>query len=1385
MYAQAIARVEPPIVGIHLIWTGPHVWVYSPTGWIVQRRKYEPREDRVTCDELNDTAIAKLRLERERVAPFGLYTLREGWWPQPVAAVAPSAAASAPIACDLFRVDLDTPRRAVHVTVKGRQSYAIALRAGKVVDIAGPRSDAGTLSLRAIAIDAVLVYAIAPGMLKVCVADVVTDEDGDWAHADVIVDKLQMPLGELVPHLDSPDKEFAEGKARLLEDESLDEEEFERLVRALRPGVKRAGPPRPIDQLLLMREDASADHEELIALDPIRVLLSHPKWRRVLGFGWFDADGALEVGQTYEYRVTGFFPAEDLHDTVYGFHTIPSQTLLPATFFLGNLRLRLPEPVAVQRSPDTVADDAVAVTRRGIPLRERETPWWVSIPSLDDHALVLDFPTPVSSIVFELHRDHDLTCTGHASGGNSAGPLQLAPGEERPLVKFPFPVRQVRLRGKGFLHAVRLPSGQEGLKPLSVVLPPVLLKDTPRPPAPLAAFVSNLQREQPAPAPDNTPPAIAPNRPALGFEVTWRPALREGADIWPPDADAAAPLEAALFQIEHRAEAPQPFATALFADGPGGLASMKAARGRGAELLERLARAPIDPRYREVLLRALSAGDADTFQRAAFAAESEWRPVLPEENWTMGHRSGPAAGREIRTHPGADLMEAFPELPRRGDGARLDLSWADVFDFTEGGQPMERPTPDPGTYHRYRVRAVDAVGRPSPTWTETNLLRLEKRIPPPVPVGPDPTAADTLSLPRPSGVQAKVIVRDAPGLTPEDLALLGADANVILLQWGWHAGQRDQDSFAREFRVYATSGPLDGIPGTLTSATPVGLGLHDVTLVLSRDITANAATDAPLDAGYPFVIHSHTAGRTITARIGTRVPGPDGALHQPVPGPVRLHTHLTPDLTRPPAWSERVEVQAIGAGSAYRAVLRNRLTLTAAHARDAIWVGVSAADDQEYVVDQLAPVQTRPGNESAIVPVLCEARYHGRPHFVVPPSLAPVPQLLTPEPGDRAIQFPLDLRPYLAATGLTSADRFRPERVPAAAVFRAYRAATDGRVMATAIDPRNAAETDVEVVVPNPVDRAAIRAALAGGSVDALDDRFVVFLAGSHPYADRLFEPVTPAAVLFGAVPEALPSSAERYVYRVRKSDAAGHLSIGGAMAAVIVRVPSMTRGPSPVLVRREAADAPNLLRLRVLPEASVTHLLTFARALAGPQAPAGDAAIVRIPNQPDAYPAGGLRLRTPEGTLLAPRLTPLTDPPGELDAEGFRHLQVTFEAEPGQRLQAWACTVTRDGVCSTLAGPWGLAAPPAPLPLPALAAARVGPQVMFAWTWPAGDRTGLETLIERSVDGVAWQRVSPLLPASIDDYLHTPATAGPAQYRLIVRNAAGRQAIGDPISLS
>ena len=354
MYAHAIAQIEPPKVGIHLIWLGPHPWVYSPRGWSIQRRVYSGQDDRVTCEELNTAAIANLRNTREVRWGIGVLTLRDGVLPDSITAASGSA-----VPCDVFTFELAEPTQRTQVTLQGQEAFAFAMREGKVVDTGGPQSGTVSFNLRGIAIDTVIVYVKDPQFFQICASERIVDGEADWAGVPYIVQGLQIPLQELMPSLTDPAAEFAEAKARLLPEETLDEAEFDRLGHTLRPGLQQASdasnisPPRPIDQVLLMREDTAQDFEEMVALDPIRTLLSHPKWRRVLGFGWFDTDPNLNQGETYEYRITAEFPAEDVKDKVYGFHSMPSQTRLPDVFKLDGLRIRLPEPVTVQRSPDT------------------------------------------------------------------------------------------------------------------------------------------------------------------------------------------------------------------------------------------------------------------------------------------------------------------------------------------------------------------------------------------------------------------------------------------------------------------------------------------------------------------------------------------------------------------------------------------------------------------------------------------------------------------------------------------------------------------------------------------------------------------------------------------------------------------------------------------------------------------------------------------------------------------------------------------------------------------------------------------------------------------------------------------------------------------------
>ena len=1219
MHAHAIPQVDADGTGVHLAWSGPASWVYAPSGWTVQRRPARPPRA-VDCEHLNADTIAELRLVRERRLGFGSLTLRDGAWLG--ALDVPGLPAAEPVA-EVFRVDLDGVRRVARATATAKLSLLTALYEGRVVGVAGPAAGPAGLEVRATRIDAFTVTTVEVEALVLCVDVPAADEAAEWRDVPPLVTGLQLPFRELMPGLADGAAELAEARSRLRLGEDLDPESFGRLARALRPVLRAAGPPRPAELVLLLRETEADDADQARGLDPVRVLLAHPTWRRALGFAIFDDDPALVVGTAYEYRVSATFPAADVADANHGFATVPAGTLLPVDFSVGTVRFRVPQPVTVTLDPGTADAGLVRVTRRGIALDSRRDDHWLH-PGLDGWSLVVDFPVPVPAVVLELAPGHALEW----ASGPAFGPFPVTdpvPSGPRPRLVLPAPADQLRLRGTGFLHAVRASTLPEAATAgLSVVTPPVVLADTPLPAPPFHASAASLQR--PAASLTSTLGPPGPARPALGFTVRWRPVPAFGLTGWPADADAAPPLDATIFQVERRAE-------------------------------------PAGP----------------------------WLPVLEDENWTLGDRD--QGVRDLALVPGSDVLAAFPEQAGQPTGGTLDLTLVDTFVDASG-------TPDPplpGGLHRYRVRAVDPVGRPSPAWTETDPVRLEKHVPPPVPVGPDEVG--TAAPEAPLGVQARVLVRGADDLTAAEEALLGGAGTAVVLRWGWHAGQREQDPLATEFRVYAAP-PLDAVTGTVTGVTTLGAGTvasYRVDLQLDRPVAADAAAGLRLDAGHPFYVRTHTSGTSVQMTVETRLLTAAGTPPVPAPGPVRLSLPLTPDRASPRAWSERVTVVPVTPATAYQVVLSDRLAVDAEHRADTLWVGVSAADDQAYVADQRAPAESRPGNESAVVPAVATARFAGRPTLEVPPPLDPVPVVRTPEPGTAPVRFALDLTAHLPPEAL-AAGRVRHERVAARLLVAACAATADGRVVGRPVEPLAPGDAEQEIPVPNPVDRAALVVALRSGRSAAVEDRFCVYLAGRHPFRDRLFAAAHPEPRPPGPFPEELPPAPERWLYRVRAVDAAGHVSAGSATVRAVVRVPSLLAGPMPLRLPREDADAPDLLRVAVPADPATTHLLVFHAPSVG-VGPVTSGELIRVPNRPDLLPAGGCWLPAPDGVLLTPTATDLAGPLVVVTADGTRQVAVDVPGGPGARTRVWLASLTRDGIPSPVAGPYTVlgAAPVAP----------------------------------------------------------------------------------------
>ena len=188
-------------------------------------------------------------------------------WPQPVAWL-----------WEIFTLQLDQPKEQVVVQVRARESFVLAFREGKVVATGGdPVVGDRSYDLRAPLIDSVAVYTRHVYDLEFCVEAVLEDPDRVWADEPYLVRGLQIPLKELMPGLAGSAQELAEARSRLMPGESLDADEFaDRVAALLRPAISQTQPPRPIDQVLLVRESLAERFEELVGLDPIRLLIWHP-----------------------------------------------------------------------------------------------------------------------------------------------------------------------------------------------------------------------------------------------------------------------------------------------------------------------------------------------------------------------------------------------------------------------------------------------------------------------------------------------------------------------------------------------------------------------------------------------------------------------------------------------------------------------------------------------------------------------------------------------------------------------------------------------------------------------------------------------------------------------------------------------------------------------------------------------------------------------------------------------------------------------------------------------------------------------------------------------------------------------------------------------------
>jgi hypothetical protein len=280
------------------------------------------------------------------------------------------------------------------------------------------------------------------------------------------------------------------------------------------------------------------------------------------------------------------------------------------------------------------------------------------------------------------------------------------------------------------------------------------------------------------------------------------------------------------------------------------------------------------------------------------------------------------------------------------------------------------------------------------------------------------------------------------------------------------------------------------------------------------------------------------------------------------------------------------------------------------------------------------------------------------------------------------IEHAIDVLPFLAGTPLAAGELVIVERIDDGTLLGALRS-DGGEIIAAPPDtgPPDAPRLSIEI--PDAGDKAAILEALVS-SPQSMANRYLVWLAARHPYADWLFTSEPEPKLLGTPLLVRLPAGSGRYVLRVRRVDAAGHRSAGSATCAVVLRVPVLAPLAPPTYLGSRWTTASSGTQLECtarISDSRATHLLSWIAA-ADPRG----AALATIGSRRD-LPGFGVRLRLGDGATLVPHVLALA--PAD-DATTLRNVTAVHQVGDGPHF-LWHAVVDGDGVPSALAGAYRL----------------------------------------------------------------------------------------------
>lgn len=661
---------------------------------------------------------------------------------------------------------------------------------------------------------------------------------------------------------------------------------------------------------------------------------------------------------------------------------------------------------------------------------------------------------------------------------------------------------------------------------------------------------------------------------------------------------------------------------------------------------------------------------------------------------------------------GCDLLDVFPQGLPPGGSYSLIQRFKHILSDLAG-----RSTAAPGEKFQYKISCVDLAGRKSMTEKESAVVRLEKRQPPPPPGGleekhlhPADNGYRLSDLRRagirPQNVYSRVLYANAKDLTAADRTLLGDRDHLTILTWTWDDNEIALDPLVKEFRIYLRRNEHATVKGTCSGEAAANGAKWNIEAALSAAVCANEFAWRYLTLNkLPFRIISHTAGDNVTFIVEepASVPG------QPREGVFELYRKSSGEDVRPTGWDQRIAVIPRKTYAVYQYVLETGVLLSEPSTLTGLtgiayditpegkdircWLGVSAADNESYVSDQVTTAEAyspRAGNESTVATAEVRVKYIGRPVFNPPPPLEDVP--VTPLDEARSDELLLAVTPYELLPFLEPHSRLHIERISGTDLLSLLHVEESSIQIADAENP-----VIVTDWILNPADEAELRNVFTSTS-KPIPARFIWALSKRNDiHLDVLWKQVNPEPVLCtDLLTDRLPNSTERYIYRARLVNAIGIPSERAAFFPNVWRASDKTKPGSVTVTNISIAEEGDSVRVSPVIKMDaafagpVKGILVFAAAFPSAEniteAQLTKAALLKIPNRPDFLSEQLYRLRA-GSQLIEPFFVSITETTRATNAGSVTLAweNNSVDAPYEHTVVVWAAAVSNDNVLSSL----------------------------------------------------------------------------------------------------